>query len=186
MLALVWPQVARLPVALLALVAAFSFLAEHERLREGARKPYVIRDVMFSNGIRAADVPELGRRGILSRARWAAREADGGPVEVGRAVFRAECAACHTLGGYLSIRKRVAGMDPDMVRGVVETLREQARVWDRTAGRPARPATEGLSYPLMPPFVGTVEEMEALVAYLVSLAPAEPASRRAAEAPRGR
>ena len=37
----------------------------------------------------------------------------------------------------------------------------------------------GLSYPFMPPFVGTYEEMEALVAYLASIAPATP------EAPEG-
>jgi mono/diheme cytochrome c family protein len=164
------PRLVRWPVAVLALLAAFTFFGGYERLREGARKPYVIRDYMFSNGVRTSEIADLNARGILAKAAWAARGSDRGPEARGRAVFVAQCAACHTLDGYLSIRKLVAPADADLLAAILTTMRDQGQAFvDAEAAPGGRVATERLDYPHMPPFVGTVEEMEALAAYLASL-----------------
>ncbi|MFI5181810.1 MAG: cytochrome ubiquinol oxidase subunit I [Thermoanaerobaculia bacterium] len=156
------PRFVRWPQAILALLAAFGVLGGYERIREGARKPFVIRDHMFSNGILVSEVPALNRDGVLSKARWAAHEIESGPVSRGRAVFRAECASCHTLDGYLSIRKRTAVLDAGSLTHFLTVRRDDGARW--TAKPPQKP-----DYPYMPPFVGTDDEMRSLVAYLDSL-----------------
>jgi len=164
------PKVQRWPVAVVALLAAFTFFGGYERLREGSRKPFVIRDFMFSNGVLVSEIADLNSKGMLSKARWAAREDNGTPEGKGHAVFRAECAACHTLDGYLSIRTRVAPVDADMLNGILATMAEEGSEYTSGAyTHQGHVATEKLDYPYMPPFVGTEEEMSALVTYLMSL-----------------
>ena len=173
LLAWLLPRAQRWPVAAVALLAAFAFFGGYERLREGARKPFVIRDYMFSNGILVGEIADLNQRGILAKARWAAREAGDTPESKGRAVFRAQCESCHTIDGYLSIRARVAPVDADMIGGILATMREEGEEY--TSGAYVHDGhvdTTKLDYPFMPPLVGTDDEVEALTAYLVSLKPA--------------
>jgi cytochrome d ubiquinol oxidase subunit I len=176
-LAAVLPRTVRWPQAVLVLVAAFGLLGGYERIREGARKPFVVRGYMFSNGILVSEVANLNRDGILSKARWAAHEAGPDAVSRGRAVFRAECASCHTLDGYLSIRKKTAGADADYLALFLNALRDDAAKW---AAKPPQKA----DYPFMPPFVGTDEELQSLVTYLDSLK--SPAAVKTAEVTRAR
>ena len=172
------PRAQRWPVALAGLLAAFSFFGAEERVREGARKPFVIRDFMFSNGILISEIKDLNERGVLSKARWAARESDGTPLSMGRAVYRAQCQACHTVDGYLSMRKLVAAPDADTLGLILEVLRGEGDEY--ASGKYAERghvATQKLDYPAMPPLVGTAEEIAALKAYLLSLqAPVKEAS----------
>ncbi|MEP0775629.1 MAG: cytochrome ubiquinol oxidase subunit I [Acidobacteriota bacterium] len=172
--ALVAPRLQRWPVTAVALIAAFAFFGGYERLREGARKPYIIRDHMFSNGVLVSDIERHNREGILAHARWAAREDDGSLEGKGRAVFRAQCASCHTLDGYLSIRRLLASADAAMVDMILEIMHEQGNAY---AGG-ALPDTTTLDYPAMPPFVGTKEERRALGVYLTTLVPAHVAEVR--------
>jgi cytochrome d ubiquinol oxidase subunit I len=169
--ALAAPRAHRWPTAVVALLVAFLFFGGYERLREGSRKPFVIRDFMFSNGVLVSEIPELNQRGILSKARWAAREASG-PQAEGKAVFRAECASCHTIDGYLSIRKLVAPVDPDMLNGILDTLHDQGKEYAAAGNlHNGHIATDKMDYPLMPPLVGTDGEVSALAGYLMSLKP---------------
>jgi mono/diheme cytochrome c family protein len=164
------PRAQRWPVAAIALLAAFSFFGAEERVREGARKPFVIRDFMFSNGVLISEIKDLNQRGILSKATWAARESDGTPVSMGRAVYRAECQACHTVDGYLSMRKLVAAPDADTLGLILDVLHSEGDEY--ASGKytdQGHVATQKLDYPAMPPLVGTPQEIEALKAYLVSL-----------------
>jgi cytochrome d ubiquinol oxidase subunit I len=161
-LALVLPKRVSWPQAVVALLAAFAVLGTYERLREGARKPFVIRGFMFSNGLLVSEIDAVNRDGILSKAKWASHDAGTTPITRGRAVFRAECASCHTLDGYLSIRKRTVAADADFLGLLLTALRDDGPKW--AARPPLKP-----DYPFMPPFVGTDEEMSALVAYLDSL-----------------
>lgn len=180
--ALLLPKAQRWPVALAALLAGFLFLGGYERLREGARKPFVIRDVMFSNGVWVREIPHLNRDGVLSKAAWAARGASISHETRGRAVFRAQCASCHTLDGYLSIRRIVAPMDADSIGGILEVMRGDG---DKYASPDyvvaGAVATTRLDYPYMPPLVGTDEEVSALRDYLAGLN-----SVRTAEVPHAR
>ncbi len=175
LLAWLLPRSQKWPLAALTMLIAFASFGAYERLREGARKPFVIRDYMFSNGVLVGEIADLDRRGVLAKAGWAAREADGTPVSRGAAVFRAQCASCHTVDGYMSIRARVAPVDPDMLAGILATMRAEGDEY--VSGKYTHAGhidTRQLDYPFMPPLVGTAEEVEALTAYLVSLKAASP------------
>jgi cytochrome bd ubiquinol oxidase subunit I len=180
LLAWMLPRAQAWPVAALAMLVAFTSFGSYERLREGARKPFVIRDYMFSNGVLVGEINDLNQRGVLAKARWAARESGAAPESKGRAVFRAQCASCHTVEGYLSIRKIVAPVDADMLAGILASMRAEGDEY--TSGKYTHEGhvdTAKLDYPFMPPLVGTDEEVEALTAYLMSLkaAPATEVSR---------
>ncbi|HOC42877.1 MAG TPA: cytochrome ubiquinol oxidase subunit I [Thermoanaerobaculales bacterium] len=99
------PRLARPATAAVLALAAFAFFGGYERLREGARKPFLIHSHTFSNGLQVADIAAVNERGVLATAGWGARAAAADPAVTGREVFRAQCAACHTLDGYQSIRK---------------------------------------------------------------------------------
>ncbi len=168
--ALVAPKLQRWPVAAVALILAFAFFGGYERLREGARKPFIIRDYMFSNGVLVSEIATLNEEGVLSKAKWLTVGQPNDPLAKGRAVFKAECAMCHTQNGYLSIRKLVEPMDEDMLSGILATMKEEGEEY--ISGKythKGHVATENLDYPYMPPLVGTDEEVEALKAYLLSL-----------------
>jgi cytochrome c553 len=143
------PRAFGVTAAILAVLLTGAHFGAYERVREGARKPYVIHGYMYSNGIRVDEVDRLNRDGILSKARWAAVGVAPGPTSLGHQVFRAQCQMCHSLDGYLAIRPLVAGQDAEGLVAFLEALR---------AGRPG-----------MPPIVGTEEEIKALAEYLVSL-----------------
>jgi mono/diheme cytochrome c family protein len=147
LLGLAAPGTAGIAVGLVALVLAGTALGGYERVREGARKPFVITGYMYSNGIRVAEAERIGRDGLLRQARWAAL--DHRPVAVGEQVFRAQCQMCHSLDGYLAIRPLVAGQDAEGLASLLDVLR---------GGRPG-----------MPPILGTDEELRQLAGYLVSL-----------------
>ena len=165
--------------ALLIAIAAFSFFAGYERLREGVRKPFLIHDFMFSNGVRVDEIGKLNENGILSKARWAMREATADGAVKGQQVFRAQCASCHTLDGYQGIRELLPD-DPDMTFGVLYTMYEQGNAFvERETGQPVDKSE--LDYPFMPPFVGTEEELEALAVYLGELAAGETRIARGGE-----
>ena len=164
---LLMPKMAKVIPLLLITIAAFSFFGTYERLREGTRKPFIIHDYMFSNGVLVKEVGELNEKGMLSKARWAARVPATSSVEMGRQVFDAQCRSCHTIDGYLSIRE-LAPEDPDMTYSILYALYDQGEMF--TALEPGEAVAMGdLNYPFMPPFVGTEEEMEALVDYIASL-----------------
>ena len=171
LLALVLPRTQRSAIALVAILLAFLFLGTYERIREGARKPFVIRDFMFSNGVLVSEIETLNREGILSKAAFAASEAQPDDASRGRAVFRAQCASCHTLDGYLSIRKLVAPMGADGIGGVLDVMRGQAGEIAGAASPGGSLDTRKPTYPLMPPLVGTDDEARALAAYLSTLLP---------------
>lgn len=166
------PKAARTATAVVLALAAFAFFGGYERLREGARKPFLIHDYMFSNGLLVEDVGRLNGDGVLSRAPWAAYPvpaaalAEADPVSVGRAVFRAQCGHCHTLRGYQGILP-LLGEDPELALVVLEVMSMEGEEY-AALGPGERIDKSRLTYPFMPPFVGTEDEMYALVEYLVA------------------
>ena len=143
------PRAFGVTAGLLAILLTGTYFGAYERVREGARKPYVIHGYMYSNGVRIDEVDRLNREGILSKVRWAGAGVAAGPTVLGHRVFRAQCQMCHSLDGYLAIRSLVAGQDAEGLAAFLEALR---------GGRPG-----------MPPIVGTETEIEGLAAYLASL-----------------
>jgi cytochrome c553 len=163
------PKAARVVPAIVLMAAAFLSFGSYERLREGVRKPFLIHDYMFSNGLRVSDIEPINEAGLRSWSGWMARDSGSDPVTNGRQVFRAQCASCHTLDGYTAIRELLPE-DPDMVFGVLAVMWESGEQYTGLEPGETVPKNE-LDYPFMPPFVGNDEDLEALAAYLASIAP---------------
>ena len=148
-----YPRYFNLTFAFLIAVLALSATGVTEWVREAVRKPYIIYDYMYANTLRVADVPRVRQQGVLSAALWVHRHTvDMEKPEVsGREVFRVQCASCHTVDGYNSIRFAVKGWSPEMIDYLLLHLNE----------------LKGF----MPPFVGTEAERLALRAWLLTLNP---------------
>mgnify|MGYP005837448381 CR=1 FL=1 len=156
-----------LETSVLLLLAAFVATGSMEFVREGIRKPYLIYGYLYSNQIPAAPrtADTLNRDGVLKHARFAwpptMKEEDLGRVslaERGRYVYQAQCRMCHEPGGTNAIEAIV----PYASRGWVETT--------------TRHLHEVRHY--MPPFLGTEDELQALVEYQMELIAAERAKHR--------
>jgi mono/diheme cytochrome c family protein len=123
-----------------------------------------------------SDIPALNAAGVFSKAGWNAHAAGMATDAVGRGreVFRAQCAGCHTLGGYQAIRPLLPD-DIDTIAAVLEVMRAQGETI--AALPPNQPIDKSqLDYPFMPPFVGTAEELQDLAHYLASLTAAPQAA----------
>ncbi len=153
---------------ILGIVATFST----EFVREGIRKPYVIRPILYSNGILAEDVDEWRRQTdiatsvllVSSLYPGTKREKAAGQwllpdkskystlstVERGEYLYRAQCSSCHTANGFNALKHLVRGWE------------------DREFGA-ATLRNLHISKPFMPPFIGTRTDMDDLVDYALTL-----------------
>jgi cytochrome bd-type quinol oxidase subunit 1 len=125
-----------------------------EATREMLRKPYVISQHMFSNGVRVRDVARLNQEGYLRNTIW--MRSRGAPVLAqGEAMFRGQCAACHTRDGYRSMKRLLAERNRETIGNLLKVLHEYKE--DSPYRR------------YMPPLVGVQEEVAALGEYLATL-----------------
>ncbi len=142
--------------ALMLLSMAFVATGSMEYVREGIRKPYVIRGYLWSSGIadQPAELARLNGEGILTHSPWIApadRLARADLRTRGEWVFKAECIQCHTVDGVNGVTPLVYGWNREM-------LDINIRYLHRLKG-------------FMPPFIGTDAERDALAEYLFSLSP---------------
>lgn len=134
--------------SLVLVLIIFGWMSGFEYMREIARKPYVLYDYMYSNGITKNQVEEINEKGILDMAIWSRIKTldEENPVRAGEEIFRLACMSCHTINGYNGVMNKI---DRLTERGLEAQLSGQGKV-----------------HPYMPPFTGTQEEMKALAAYL--------------------
>ena len=135
--------------ATLLLVLAFGATAAGEFVREGARKPYTVRGVLYSTSITPAEVARLRVEGAVTKDPYPLRDEGRYPtpqVLHGAKVHRALCDACHTLHGANSLVELTRTWTDDQLRLNIAKLQ-------RTKA-------------FMPPFAGNAEDVEALVQYL--------------------
>jgi hypothetical protein len=128
---------------------AFAATAGGEFVREGVRKPYTIRNLLYSNSIRHDEVAILRERGCIVDDPYPLRGAELLPnsqLAMGAQVFRTQCSVCHTLDG-------ANGLLPLTDTWSGEQLRLNISQLQRTK-------------PFMPPFAGNAEEVEALAQWL--------------------
>ena len=147
------------PLALLGLLLACWGFGGFEWIREVARKPFVIRDVMYSNGIRVEQVAEYQKDGFLAGNAWARTfAASRGDTDLarGEALLRSQCLACHTRDGYRGLRGLTASNSEGDNVAFIQAIRELDPALNPYLDR-------------MPPFAGTEQEAELLGKYLESL-----------------
>jgi cytochrome bd-type quinol oxidase subunit 1 len=132
--------------ATLLLALAFGATAAGEFVREGARKPYTIRGVLYSNSIRPAEVAHLREVGAVTEDPFPLRDEARYPTPQlvrGAKVERALCDACHTMRGGNALVELSRTWTDDQMRLNIAKLQ-------RTKG-------------FMPPFAGNADDVEALV-----------------------
>lgn len=136
--------------ASLLLALAFGATAGGEFVREGSRKPFTIRQVLYSNSIRPEDVSRMREVGCLADDPYPVKATQSfatPQVEIGFRVFRRQCSVCHTMHGTNSLQHLTGSWDHDQLRINIAKLQH--------------------TKPFMPPFAGTAHELEALVQYIL-------------------
>jgi cytochrome bd-type quinol oxidase subunit 1 len=134
-------------VLLLALIATGS----GEYAREMLRKPYVIGQWMYSNGVRVPYVSRINTEGYLAHSNWV-WNGSASSYSRGETIFRGECGSCHTLNGYRPLAQLLAGRDRANIGNFITMLHENK------ADSPYRR--------FMPPMIGTKQDVDDLTDYL--------------------
>ncbi len=142
------PQATSTTAAVAMLGVALLGVAGAEFFREMARKPYVVREVLYSNALWKKDAdPGKLPQPFMHKAKWHPQVA---PLSAphGEFMVRLQCASCHTLEGYRSLKTRTAAWTEAFGFRWLGTMDSQG---------------------VMPPFNGSDDDRAALVAYLMSL-----------------
>jgi mono/diheme cytochrome c family protein len=158
------------------LVLALAATASTEQAREMLRKPWVVGEHMYSNGIRVSQIEKYNKEGYLAKSPWlraeeriAAGYSDvkivptaNTPIDtatarlgVGELMFRGQCMSCHTVDGYRSMKRLLNGRDLKSIKSTISVLYKNEDTSPYRA--------------YMPPVVGTQVEVDALTEYLDSL-----------------
>jgi cytochrome d ubiquinol oxidase subunit I len=119
------------------------------------RKPYVIGRWMYSNGVRVPSRDRINQQGYLASSMWT-WNGDGAPspsaYSRGEAIFRGECASCHTLNGYRPLTTLLAGRDRTNIGNFIAMLHDY------------KPDSPYRKY--MPPMVGSKQDVNDLTDFL--------------------
>lgn len=144
------------------LLLAFAATASTEQAREMLRKPYVVGEFMYSNGIRKSEIEKFNTQGYLTHSVWLSKQSksfygennlpEEETLKKGKLMFLAQCGACHTENGYRSMANLLKGRDEKSIANILQMLHEYKE------DSPYRK--------YMPPLVGTDDEIKALVLYL--------------------
>ncbi len=143
------PAMISRPLALVLLVIGQLYIGCFEFIREGARRPYIIREVMYSTSILPKDVDRLQEQGVLSQARWVRyREITAeNRLAAGRELYNLLCLSCHAIDGPIrDIKPLTVPFTPSGLDVFISGMH--------------------LSYPQMPPFAGNAKERAALAAFI--------------------
>jgi mono/diheme cytochrome c family protein len=137
------------PVAVLSLFCALAIMGSFEWIREAARRPYVINEVMYSNSILKSNAEKLNTEGYLRNALWVENKElnDDNMMQAGEELFIQQCYACHTIDG---INNDIVAASQNM------SFRALTKYIDKIHER---------RY-FMPPFFGTDVEKKALATYI--------------------
>lgn len=138
------------------LIALFVFLGTFERIREFIRKPFVIGEYMYANGLRVDEYPIYKKNGVLPYATYVStREVtEENKIEAGKNVFMITCSRCHTINGLNSVvtkfRDRTAPGETMNAQAIRQYIPKMHNVWY-----------------YMPPFPGNEAELDALTAFIL-------------------
>lgn len=137
--------------SIVTLLAISVFFAAFEFTREAGRKPYLISNYMYANGIKVAQQEELTGKPFLEQARWAQSKQinEANELTAGEDLFRLQCFACHT-------------------RGFKNNIFASIKSWERRKIARSIGSLRGIT-PFMPAFAGTEAEKTALSKWLYSV-----------------
>ena len=133
------------------LIVGQLYMGCFEFIREGGRRPYIIREVMYSTSILTKDMASIRDQGLLKRARWVKNReiTPASQMEAGKEVFNLLCLPCHAIDGPMrDIKKLTAAFTPSGLDALISGME--------------------IFYPVMPPFAGTDAERMALATYIAT------------------
>lgn len=139
-------------------VLSIWLIGHFERAREFMRKPWVIGEYMYSNGVHKDELAYLQSEGLLKHATYVKHReiTESNKVECGQDIFMLACSRCHSTTGLNGVIEKLTAMyGPD-------------KPWD-SAGMQLFIKGMHQTRTFMPPFPGTDVEAGALVAYLQQL-----------------
>jgi mono/diheme cytochrome c family protein len=148
-LILIKPSFQTKPASFALFICAFLFMGAFEWTREAARRPFVINGAIYSNGLSQGEMTAADRGGFLGNARWAVAKVakSDEDMEAGREIFKFQCYACHTVGGFNNdIIARTRWMTYQALNNYIANLH--------------------LIRPFMPPFAGNDKERGSLAAFI--------------------
>jgi cytochrome bd-type quinol oxidase subunit 1 len=132
--------------ATLLLALAFGATAGGEFVREGVRKPFTIREVLYSNAVPRAAVAALRTTGATANDPYPLRDEALYPtaqLKLGAKASRALCSVCHTMRGANGLLHLAGAWSLEQKRLNLAKLQRTKT--------------------MMPPFSGTPRELEAIV-----------------------
>jgi cytochrome bd ubiquinol oxidase subunit I len=135
--------------ATLLLALAFGATGAGEFVREGARKPYTVRNVLYSNSITPEEVAGLRATGVTVDDPYPLRDDAryaNDQLRRGAKVERALCDACHTMKGGNALIELTRSWTDDQLRLNISKLQHTKA--------------------FMPPFAGNADDVEALAQLL--------------------
>ena len=137
------------PAAALLLVLGLAYMGCFEFIREGGRRPYILRNYMYSSSILTTDMDKVRKNGLLNEAKWVnIREiTPENELTAGREIYNILCLPCHSLGGPLN---EISGL---------------SSIFSETGLNNLLAGVEK-THPYMPPFAGTTQERQALAHYI--------------------
>lgn len=143
------PQAISCTAAVILLLIGQLYMGCFEFMREGGRRPYIIRDHMYSNSILKSDMESVKEQGVLKSAKWAQEKkvTPDNLLKSGQELYTLLCLSCHSIGGPLNdIKKMTINFTPWGLENMISAI-------DRF-------------HPYMPPFAGTKLEQKALATYI--------------------
>lgn len=138
-------------LALVLLVIGQLYIGCFESIREGARRPYIIRDVMYSNAIWKKDLDRIQEEGVLTHARWVKNHSitRENRMEAGHELYNLLCLSCHSINGPIrDIKPLTRNFTPSGLDAMINGMH--------------------IFYPVMPPFAGNDAERNALATYIAT------------------
>ena len=143
------PRAITRPIAAVMLLLGLMYMGSFEFIREAGRRPYIIRDHMYSTSILKEDINRVQQNGLLKEAKWVSHRTvtNDNLLEAGREIFNILCLPCHSVGGPLNDIKAVTrNYTPRGLEAKINGL-------------------DSFS-PYMPPFAGNDQERRALAYYI--------------------
>jgi len=135
--------------ATLLLMLAFGATAGGEFVREGVRKPFTVRETLYSNSIAPGEIERLRAVGSVTNDPYPLLTGTMLPnvqLELGLKVYRFQCSVCHTPSGSNGLTHLAGSWTVDQARMNIAKLQ--------------------YTKPFMPPFAGNATEAEALVQWI--------------------
>ena len=95
------PRGGRTALAAVLLVLGLAWIGSFEFLREGARRPWLVRERLYSNHMTPAEVTASRDKGLAAMSPWLGNATGQGPA-TGKSLFHLQCGGCHSVGGPLN------------------------------------------------------------------------------------